>query len=453
MFDSKAKIFRYWLLCFILGVGLASFFVIDIWSLVLVGGVGGLLFWPKLFWRVLFLGIIMVGLGVWRYQLSLPITDDTKIWFYNGQQFNFQGLIINEPDVRIDHTKLTVESLNDISGKVLIKTALYPQYHYGDLLDINCSLKSPIAFDDFSYDRYLAKDNIYTVCYYPKISMISQRQGNFALEKIFLFKTGLQEMINANLPEPQASLFSAIILGSRRSLPQDLLNSFNLTGTSHIISISGLHITILVAILLQTSIHLHIPRSYAFWLITVCLFGYLILIGAPPSAVRAAVMGWLTILAMNVGRLNQSVNALLLAAGVMLLFNPKILRDDIGFQLSFCAMLGLIYFLPAFEERFNNLSNWFSLKTSLLMTVSAQLATLPLIIFYFGNWSLVAPLVNLLILPLLPYLMVSGFGVMGLSLIFPAVSQYLFWIVWLILTWLINIVEFFGSWFFAALKF
>ena len=87
------------------------------------------------------------------------------------------------------------------------------------------------------------------------------------------------------------------------------------------------------------------------------------------------------------------------------------------------------------------------------MTLAAQLATLPLIIFYFGNLSLVAPLVNLLLLPLFSYLMISGFGIILASLAFAEISQYLFWVVWLILTYMIGVVDFFSHAWLVALKF
>jgi len=444
MFDHKSQIFRYFLLCFVAGVAIRSFFAVEFFILYLFGLVMSasvILFWSNKTWRYLFLGGILIALGIFRYQLSLPQTDENKIWFYSNQQVNFTGVVIKEPDIRINHTKLTIKAaeLNgkQASGKVLVNVGLYPEYQYGDLISINCKLRKPEPIEDFSYDRYLAKEGIYAQCVYPKIELISQNYGNWFLAKIFKFKNKLEVIINNNLPEPPASLFAAIILGARRGIPQGLMDKFNLTGTTHLIAISGFN--------MQLALIFYIPRKKSFWLITFILVIYVIIVGFPASAVRAAIMGWLVIFAMYVGRLNQSTNALILAGSVMILVNPSILRDDVGFQLSFCAVLGLIYLVPFFERWFLNLPSYLGLKESLQLTLAAQLATLPLIVYNFGRISLISPIVNLLVVPIVTYLTVIGFGVLFLSLVFSEISQYLFWPVWLLLSYVIKVIGFFAG--------
>jgi len=366
--------------------------------------------------------------------------DEVKDGSYDGEYTKFQGLIIDEPDKRINHTKLTIKPSEGFEGKVLVSASMYPEYQYGDLIEVNCKLKRPEPFNGFRYDRYLAKNGIYLLCSYPRVKLISRGNGDWLLTNIFKFKAKLQQTINSNLPEPQASLFSAITLGARRGVPQELSDKFSITGTSHLIAISGLHITIITVILMKLALACYVPRQKAFWLITIVLAGYVIMIGFPPSAVRASLMGWLAMLAMYFGRLNRSTNALIFVASLMILINPKILRDDIGFQLSFCAVLGLIYISPLFERWFQKMPSYLGIKESLQMTLSAQITTMPLIVYNFGRLSLVGPLANLLVLPVLPYLMVIGFGVLFLGLIFPG-AQYLFWPVYLILTYVIKVVE------------
>jgi len=451
MLSSASKIFRYFLICFVVGVAIASFFSLDyfwLYLLALISIVLGIIFWQNQFWRWLLIGGVIITLGIFRYQLSLPKTDETKIWFYDGRQVDFQGLIIKEPDKRIDHTKLIIAANRlaekAIEGRVLISVNLYPEYQYGDLLEINCKLKSPEPFEDFSYDRYLAKDKIYSQCSYSKVKLISRGNGDWLLTKIYQFKNKLMEIINANLPEPQASLFAAIILGARRGLPQDLMAKFNLTATTHLIAISGLNITIITAVLMELFLALMIPRKKAFWLITACLIFYIVLIGAPASAVRAAIMGWLLILAMYLGRLNKSSNALILAGSLMILINPKILRDDVGFQLSFLAVLGLIYFVPFFEEKFRHLPEVFGLKSALATTLAAQITTAPLIIYNFGRLSLIGPVVNLLVVPVASILTVIGTLVLFLVIFLPQLAFSFFLLPWLFLTYLIKVVEIFA---------
>jgi len=398
------------------------------------------------------LGGVFVILGIIRYQSCLPSTDQGKIWFYNGQYVKFEGIIIDEPDNRINHTKLIIsvkkllvgDKRSSIVGKALVIVGLYPEYKYGDSILVSCRLESPEPIEGFAYDRYLAKIDIYSQCSYPQVKLINHDNGSWFLNLIFAFKGHLKSMINSNLPEPQASLFSAIILGAKRGVPSELADKFSITGTSHLIAISGLHITLLASILMQLALAGRVRRKKAFWLVSLAILLYIIMIGFPPSAVRAGLMSWLFLFATQIGRKSQSTNSLIFSASIMILINPKILRDDVGFQLSFCAVLGLIYFLPLIEAWLEKIPSVFGIKESLQMSLSAQFTTLPLIIYNFGRLSLVSSIVNLLVLPSLPYLMIIGFGAIFLSLLVPAFAQYLFFPVWILLTYLIKAVEIFA---------
>ena len=176
------------------------------------------------------------------------------------------------------------------------------------------------------------------------------------------------------------------------------------------------------------------------------------MIGFPASAVRASIMGWMVVLAMYLGRLNKSTNALLLVAALMLAFNPKLLLDDIGFQLSFSAVLGIIHFSPFIEKWLQSVQNFLALRDVLIMTFAAQIATSPLIIFYFERLSLISPVVNLLVVPTLPYLMMAGLGAIFLSLALPMLSLYLFWPVYFLLSYIIKIIELFSLIPYAAIN-
>ena len=141
---------------------------------------------------------------------------------------------------------------------MLVTTSLYPEYFYGDKLKIKCFLKTPGQIDDFAYDEYLAMKRIYSLCYYPKeIELIKSEQGNSVYRFILQIKNRLQSVINQSLTEPTASLLSAMILGQRRNVPPKLLEQFNQAGVSHIIAISGLHITVIVGLLMNLGILLY----------------------------------------------------------------------------------------------------------------------------------------------------------------------------------------------------
>jgi len=175
--------------------------------------------------------------------------------------------------------------------------------------------------------------------------------------------------------------------------------------------------------------------------------------GLQPSAIRAGIMGGLFLLAQYLGRLNVSSRAIVFAATLMLAHNPSLLKLDVGFQLSFLAMMGIIYLVPIFQNLLHKAPDFLQLKNISIMTISAQVFTLPILIYNFGYFSAIAPLTNVLVVPLLPFIMGLGF-VFALS---GTILSYFGWFfslpVWLLLTYLIKIVDWFSGFSFSAFVF
>ncbi|OGY42469.1 MAG: hypothetical protein A2Y67_00340 [Candidatus Buchananbacteria bacterium RBG_13_39_9] len=397
---------------------------------------------------------IFLFLGIWRYQASLPIVSPDKIYFYNDQQVEFKGSITKEPDQREDKTRLEIKAKeilhNDqgqkISGKVLVTNYIYPEYNYGDELRIICDLQKPEKINDFSYDQYLSRYDIYSLCYSPQITLLAQNQGNWFLAGIYKIKNFFIRRLNQVLPEPQSSFLAGLLIGAKKSIPQDLQAVFNKTGTTHIVAVSGYNVTIIAAFLMLLAGHFGIGRKKSFWLIMGFLIIFLMITGLQASIVRAVIMGSLVLLASYLGRLSKIRNALALAAVIMLLFNPKILVYDLGFQLSFLATLGLVYLQPVFSKicKIKNCK----LKIVklifgdyLLTTLSAIIMTQPLILYQFGKISLIAPIANILVLPFIPLAMLLGFITGFLAMIWTTLGWVMGWSVWLVLSYIIWVLE------------
>ena len=312
----------------------------------------------------------------------------------------------------------------------------------GDKVNIDCFLKQPENFPDFNYQKYLAASGIYATCYATNIEII----GDSYWSVIGKIKAKISQAIDLSVVEPQASVLQALLLNNRRGIPDDVYNDFIKVGISHIIAISGSHIVIITMIIMYASIALGIRRQKSFWVALFFVGLYIVLIGAPASAVRGAIMALLVLFAKKIGRLGNSVNSLLLAIFVMLWFNPKLLLSDVGFQLSFMAVLGLIYLSPILEKKLKKWPDFWELKNILIMTLSAQIFVTPLTLFYFDKFSAVSLLANLLILPAVPFLMVwaiinSVVGIFSVHL-----GQLMGYVSWFLVDYLMVVSKWLGNW-------
>ncbi|MFA5134344.1 MAG: ComEC/Rec2 family competence protein [Patescibacteria group bacterium] len=460
---TKSKIFCAVCLSVVLGVGIRSFFTVPVALLYAAGMLGCtvmLVWWASKPARLIGLSIIALTVGVVRYELAMPAVDGGSIASYNGTAVRFAGIVAAEPDQRKDHTKLTVEAQRGIAGapaalhgKVLVKTTPYPAYGYGDLLDITCSLVAPepiefetdVGIRTFRYDQYLSRFSIYSLCYRPSITKAAAGQGNVLLGGALAVKGYFVSLVQDVFAEPHASFLNGLLLGAKKSIPDDLMEAFNRTGTTHIVALSGYNIAIIAVLVQKLCLRLWISRKRAFWASLGAICFFVLITGAQASVLRAGIMGMLVLLALQLGRLSRITNTLVLAAAVMVLINPKVLVFDAGFQLSFLATIGLVYVSPQLERLFSWVPAAFELRGSLTATLAATAMTLPLIIFQFGRLSAVSPVVNVLILPAIPIAMGFGFVTGLAALVSVGAARVLGWIVWAILSYIMLVVEFFSN--------
>jgi len=460
--NSKSKTFIAFCFCFIAGVGLASLleikrdYLFELYIFLFV-----ILFFVIIFWnnkksQFIFFCILFFVLGGIRYLIFLPKIDENNIAYYNNQEIEFVGRVSTEPDIRIDKGYYILSGLDigskKILGKVRISAQLYPQYKYGDVLKIKCKLQIPEAFESFRYDKYLAMQGVGSICYYPQINFIEHQTDNIFLENIFKFKKIIADRINLLWSEPGASFMGGILYGARGGFDESLTENFNKTGLTHIIAISGYNISIVVAVLMIFLIYIGFYRQPAFYLTLFGIFLFVIFAGASASVVRAGIMGSLVLLAQYLGRRSQIFGVLILTCVLMVLLNPYVLIWDAGFQLSFLATVGIIYFTPImdsflFKNKFFNSFVFLKIiKDTLSPTLSAILFTLPLIMFQFGRVSLVSPFTNLLILWIIPVLMLLGFLSVLLSFVFYPFGLVLSWFSYVGMSYVILLVKIFSGW-------
>ncbi len=261
-----------------------------------------------------------------------------------------------------------------------------PEYAYGDRLRVSGLLETPPEMEGFSYEAYLARQGIYSYIGRPRIELLAEDQGSPIKAAFCAVKDRARAAIARLVPEPEASLLQGIILGIRASIPRDLYDLFNATGTSHILVISGANLTIIAALLSRTCGRL-LGKRRAYWFTLGGVGLYVLLVGAEPAVARAALMAGLYLTALYLGR-HATAYVSLCASGLLLTaINPFSLWD-VGFQLSFAATLGLILFSPALDRLFERgLARVLPqerakkavryLDDLLIVTLAAQILTLP----------------------------------------------------------------------------
>jgi len=399
----------------------------------------------SVFWRhknlvVIGFCILFLVAGIWRYQSFLSKLENSEIKKHINENVTLIGIVDGEPGIREKVIKLKIK-IEGIDDEILITTRRYPEYRYGDRLKITGRLEEPQVFEGFNYKNYLLKDGILAVINFPEITFWGKDFGNPIMKILFLFKNKLKESLNGLMSPPQSALLEALFFGDEENISKDWKEKFNLTGTRHITAVSGMNITIISALILNFLLSVGFWRQQAFYFSIILILLYILMIGAPASAIRAGIMGLLFLTAQHFGRISTGSRAIVFAATLMLFLNPLLLKFDIGFQLSFLAILGLIYLQPTFSDFFKRIPNLLQLRYTLSSTLSAQFFTFPILIYNFGQISLISPLTNILIIPFLPIITILGFIFSFLGIIFQPLGYFLSWPTWLLLTYILKIID------------
>ena len=451
---TKSKIFLFGCLFFVLGIFLGSYYSIPIWVLFL--SVGFLISLIFLFWnnkkvRIILLLVVFILLGFIRIESGkLNESRIFEIESLNDQKMVLEGEISESPEIKNNKQKIILENLkdiknsNDIDGKMIVYAERYPEYNLKDKIKFESKINLPEDFDGFEYKNYLFSKGIYYIAYYSEIEMMEKNDAGINFQ-ISQFRIYANELIKKIFLDPYAGIVSAMILGIKSDISSETLESFNKTGTRHIIAISGLHMTIVSVIFMYLLLALGLKRNYAFYFAILGIAFFVALVGFPSSAVRAAVMGGLILFAVKVGRLNSAGNAVIFAGVLMLLYDPNLLRYDTGFQLSFLAVLGIIYIYPRLDLCLKKYPDHLKIKTMFLITISAQIATLPIIINSFGNYSVFSVLANILILPFVPIVMIGGIISITAGLVSLSIGQIVAIPILFILFLQLHIINFFAG--------
>ena len=369
---------------------------------------------PRAGWLGLFSIFIIVG-GLYTAWFDMRRADISVPFDRAG---TYEG-IITAASYGTNVQTLTVELNSPLKGTIQVAADQSPRYSYGDRI----SLTSTITMPPSGKEGYFLKQGFAGEAAFPRVTLLASHVGNPMRERLFKIKIGAEDIIQNALPRRTSGFLTGILLGDTATLDKGFKQEMKQTGTTHIVALSGYNISILatsIAFLLA----LWCGRRLTFVLSTFVIILFVVMTGAEASVVRAAIMGIFVLLADQVARVYSFRNAIAIAAFLMVLVNPFVLRWDVGFQLSFAAVMGLVYVRPPIQRAFRMSQDkgFLGWRENFLATLSAQLAVLPILLMQFGMFAPVSILTNILVLVVVPLTMAAGFGVVlvGMASLFLA---------------------------------
>ena len=393
-------------------------------------------------WRLLLAGGVLVGalaFGAWRGSaVALPTGAGSVAAMTGPQERELVGTAVDDPRPRGERQQVVLDQLElvapdgqatSLTGRVLLWLPRSAAVTAGDRLRLESSLEQPEDFEGFAYREYLARQGVAAIASSRSVRVEGHELGPLA-DALHGARSWLLAGLNRLVPEPEAALAAGILLGVRSGIDPAINDAFARAGLTHVVAISGWNIAIVAAIAAAACRPLtRLPSGR--WLAAAAAVGvvafYVLLTGASPSVVRAALMAGALLMARLGGTRSHAMSALMLAALLMLAVSPAI-AWDVGFQLSALATAGLIWFGASFAAR---LRRWPPLmREPVALTLAAQVTTLPVILLNFERLSLIAPLANVLVVPLVPLVMLgaalaSGAGAIGNALPFAAALGWL----------------------------
>jgi competence protein ComEC len=359
-----------------------------------------------------------------------------------GKKINFQAVVSGYPK-RGSYQDLVLSLSSPYKGKISGRFPLYPEFNYGDALDLEGTIQE---VPSGGYGEYLEKEGIIGTIGFPKAEVNAENKGSFAKAVLYSIKKRIVRSFEKNLPVEESNLLAGLTLGEDSGFGAEAKEKMKNSGTTHLVALSGYNISIL-ALGAMALFCRFLKRGHSFFAVIAVIIAFTLMAGAEASVVRAAIMGGILLLAEEAGRIYSMRNAIAAAAFFMVLSNPAVLRFDAGFQLSFAALLGMVYLAPAMKSFFKakiepGILEW---RENFWATFSAQAAVFPILILKFGSFSVFSLASNVLILGFIPLTMALGFLTGFLDIVFFGVPPLLFLPVHMLLHYEISIIGLFGK--------
>ncbi len=368
-----------------------------------------------------------------------------------GTEVIFTGTLVAPPDIRQRTQHLLV---SDGEDTILVFADRFESFVYGDQVTVTGTLTLPESFitdlgRTFDYRGYLKARGVEYTIPFGEVVVLSRAHGNPILRELYEVKDAFMNAINTHVRSPQSALGVGLLLGVKQALPDDLERAFRKAGVIHIVVLSGYNIMLVVTFVMYVfALFLPFRARVVCGLCAITLFA--LLVGPSATVIRASCMAGLLLVAKLTGRTYDVLRALCVVGIVMLLLNPYLLVYDVGFQLSFVATLGLITLSVPLERFVRFIPSLGGMRGFLTATIATQILVTPLLLYQIGEFSVVAVIVNLLVLPMVPIAMLLTFGVGMVGIVLPVLAPLCAFFAHLSLSYIIVISQWFAELPFSA---
>lgn len=404
----------------------------------------GIFGWSAIFW-----------LGYAHLLLQTESNHEDHLIWNNENSITYQAVVKSVPESKAKSWKIEVETIavktnkwHPVNGKVLLyvsKKAGPINWHYGDKLLIKGTpqlLKQPANPGEFDFKRFLSFKNIYHQQYVlpQDVKLISTNADKGVIYYSHRVREWASQKLNEFIKgDQEQAIAAALVLGVTDAINTDLQNAYAASGAMHVLAVSGLHVGIIYGILLFLLKPLN-RFSWSRWLVAgislCCLWGFAFVTGLSPSVLRAVAMFSFVAVARPFGQRTSIYNTLAASACVLLIYNPYLIMS-VGFQLSYLAVLGIVYLQrPIYNlwETKSKLVDWIWQITCI--SLAAQAATFALGLLYFHQFPVYFLISNLFVIPLSTFILVGGVLLLAVSFISP-----LAWLIGKIVSWFISLLN------------
>jgi len=451
---SRSTLFTYFLIWILSGIGIYNV----LWDYILSGIslVFMCLIWCLfcLQFRQIFLLLILLVFGwflwtiVWWYNGHIISQNLDSIqwysWLYNTYQWEvvkvhrrtdyYDEYILKLDRIETSDTEERILYILRIPKNFVLEPRQVVSHHWV-MYEIE-------DFDGFSYKNYMLSQWIYFSSSTNTIDHISHDTENIKY-KMFLMRENLLARIVDIFPSRESIFLWWILFWARENIPAELKEDFNNSGLTHFIAVSGFNITLCIIFI-----------SYLFWflpiyvrsvlvVVSIVAFSFFVWLWAP--VIRAAIMGILWYIFLQSWNQGRIITLIAFTAVLMALMSPLSLNYDVSLHLSFLAVIGIVYTQEIFTKIFFWIPSTFAIREAFVLTLSALSFSLPIMMFQFGQISLLAPIANIAVTWTIPLAMLGWAITLIVDFVSPALWELLWFLTWILLRYDIAMVEFFWN--------